>query len=191
MLLLAGGNSQRMGQDKLLLKKEGISLLRRTWEIAQTLTPDVWVVTSRRDRYQIELPKAAKWIAEPPPAPNESPAGPLVAFSQALAQVNTDWVLLLACDLPNLQSNVLHRWTAELAQIPDNAIAYVPRHGDDWEPLCGFYRSSCLSSLKSYQASGQRSFQTWLDQQTVIPVLAVSPDMLANCNTPEDRNTLL
>ncbi|MEO1295603.1 MAG: NTP transferase domain-containing protein, partial [Cyanobacteria bacterium J06636_16] len=99
VLILAGGMSRRMGQDKALLELEGISLLRRTWNIAHTLTDAVWVVTSRPEQYQSLLPPNAQWIRETPPASDTVPPGPLVAFTQALTQIKTDWILLLACDL--------------------------------------------------------------------------------------------
>ena len=66
-LILAGGRSQRMGRDKALLEIGGVPLLRRTWEVARSLTPEVKIVTPRRDRYQPYLPIDAQWIEESPP----------------------------------------------------------------------------------------------------------------------------
>ncbi|NER84147.1 MAG: NTP transferase domain-containing protein, partial [Leptolyngbya sp. SIO1D8] len=105
VLILAGGKSQRMGQDKALLELGGIPLLLRTWEIAQTLTPAVWVVTSQRDLYQSVLPDNAQWILEIPPAPDRVLPGPLVAFTNALTYIEATWILLLACDMPALQAD--------------------------------------------------------------------------------------
>lgn len=180
-----------MGQDKALLEKEGVSLLRCTWDIARTVTSDVWVVTSRLACYRTLLPKTAQWFVEPLPEPEQEPAGPLMAFTRSLEHVEAEWVLLLACDLPNLQSDVLQSWSRELSSLPGDAIAYLPQSNHGWEPLCGFYRSSCLASLKNYQASGARSFQKWLNQQSVISILSVPAGMLKNCNTPEDWATVV
>ena len=190
-LILAGGVSQRMGQDKALLVHNGVPLLRHTWDVAQTLTADVRIVTPQRDHYQLVLPSTAQWLIEPSPPPGEPTAGPLIAFVRALETVETEWTLLLACDLPNLQSDVLRQWQRLLPQLPSTAIAYVPRSSQGWEPLCGFYRSACLPSLQQYLTTGRRSFQGWLDQsselpQSVMPIADVPVDMLANCNTPQD-----
>lgn len=190
-MILAGGQSRRMGQDKALLEQAGTPLLRRTWDIAHAVADEVWVVTPRRDRYAPLLPPTTHWIAESLPAPEALPAGPLVAFAQALPQVEADWVLLLACDLPNLQAAVLHQWRAALPTVPAVAIAYLPQMPQGWEPLCGFYRSNCLSSLQAYLKTGQRSFQNWLAQQRVVPIPLVPPSLLANCNTPADRDRLI
>lgn len=182
-LILAGGRSQRMGQDKALLEIDGTTLLRRTWEVAHQLTSKVGVVTPRRDRYRSLLPSETLWIDE------LVPDGPLMAFYQALStdQIQTaDWLLLLACDLPNLRTEPLQQWASTLSELPAEAIAYVPQREHNWEPLCGFYRSTCLSALSDYLKTGQRSFQAWLDQSQVVVVPHVPVGMLANCNTPAD-----
>jgi molybdopterin-guanine dinucleotide biosynthesis protein A len=189
-LILAGGLSQRMGQDKALLEKDGVPLIRRTWEVAHALTPDVWIVTPRRDRYSPLLPTSAQWIAEAPPLPDASPAGPLVAFAHALHHIEADWVLLLACDLPNLDADMLAQWRQDLARLPEGAIAYLPRTPEGWDPLCGFYRTACLPSLQDYVTTGKRSFQRWLDQASVVPIDDVPVKMLVNCNTPQDWGQL-
>ncbi|MEM9502962.1 MAG: molybdenum cofactor guanylyltransferase [Cyanobacteria bacterium P01_E01_bin.43] len=190
-LILAGGASQRMGQDKALLMHKGVSLLRHTWDMAQTVTADVRVVTPQRDRYRPLLPPTAQWVIEPSPPAGTPTTGPLIAFVRALETIETEWTLLLACDLPNLQGSVLQEWQQALPQLPPTAIAYLPRRPQGWEPLCGFYRSACLPSLQQYLTTGRRSFQGWLDQpsggsQSVRPIADVPVDMLANCNTPQD-----
>ena len=192
VLILVGGLSQRMGQDKALLEKDGVSLLQRTWDIAQVLTPNVWIVTSRRDRYQPLLPVTAQWLEETPPPLGQLPSGPLIAFLRALEQITAEWIMLLACDLPNLRVDVLTEWCTDLVTLPQSVIAYLPRTEEGWEPLCGFYRSSCLPSLQTYAATGQRSFQGWLDQAgaLAIPSVAVPAEMLINCNTPADWERL-
>lgn len=189
-LILAGGRSQRMGQDKALLTVDGVPLLRKTWEVAHSLTAEVGIVTPRRDRYQAYLPATVQWFDEPEPPANASPAGPLVAFHQALPAIHTDWVLLLACDLPNLQADPLQHWAQALSDLPPEAIAYVPKTAQGWEPLCGFYRRTCLPILQDYLETGRRSFQAWLDQSPVVVISNVPVGLLANCNTPQDWHRL-
>ncbi len=186
-VILAGGQSERMGQDKSLLELDGVSLLRRTWDVVHPLTMEIWLVTPRRDLYQSLLPTNVQWVDE------SAPAGPLLGFGHALESASltsADWILLLACDLPNLQTEPLRRWSQQLAQLPEAAIAYVPKTHQGWEPLCGFYRGTCLSSLQAYLTTGQRSFQAWLNQSTVVPITDVPVGLLANCNTREDWQRL-
>lgn len=179
-IVLAGGQSSRMGQDKALLPIQGVPLLQLVYEIAIALCDQVYVVTPWPERYQNLLP-ACRFIQEVPPA-----HGPLVGFAQGLAQVETDWVLLLACDLPRLQVEVLQDWAGGLDSVKNEVIALLTHHPKGWNPLCGFYRRSCLPALTDFINQGGRSFQHWLGQHPVQALPLPDAQMLFNCNTPAD-----
>ncbi|MBF2026924.1 MAG: molybdenum cofactor guanylyltransferase [Oscillatoriales cyanobacterium C42_A2020_001] len=196
-IVLAGGQSSRMGQDKAHILIQGIPLLRRTCEVALQCSSQVFVVTSRVEGYRSLLPDRCQLIQERFVSNESSPHGPLVGFSQGLLLVQTVWVLLLACDLPYLQADILQRW---MAQIDDKeeVSAWLPQTEHGWEPLCGFYQTACLQSLLLFIQQGGRSFQSWLAGE-VVRAIAFSSDpvqqqqerrMLFNCNTPEDLATL-
>jgi molybdenum cofactor guanylyltransferase len=197
-IILAGGRSSRMGRDKALLPVEGQPLLQRTCEVAIACTDAVYVVTSRGDRYRPLLSPAVHLLAEPAA---DIPPGPLVALGYALGKICTeaaiapDWVLALACDLPNLSAAVLSNWRQGLADLAPEVVAYLPQQGDRWEPLCGFYRAAAGDAMRQYGGSeGQssttspkgRSLQAWLRQQSVIAIPSVENRLLVNLNTPAD-----
>ena len=213
-IVLAGGKSRRMGQDKALLTIAGMPSLRRVCDVALACTPQVKIVTPVPHRYRAIVPPACQFIVEqhlttfgtapdspataPTPEPtltwdNWQPHGPLVGFAQGFRQVTTDWVLLLACDLPCLQHKPLQAWCAHLPQVPTTAIAALVtmtattvKDQPGWEPLCGFYRREALDCLQTFIQAGGRSFQGWLATQTVYPLPPGNPDMLLNCNTLAD-----
>ncbi|MGB7086707.1 MAG: molybdenum cofactor guanylyltransferase [Phormidesmis sp.] len=180
-IVLAGGLSRRMGQDKaLLLTPRAQPLLTQTIQIAQHLSSDIRVVTPWPERYQAVVPDGTQLIKEMPSETSQGPLtqGPLSGFAQGWAQGRTEWCLLLACDLPCLKSECLVEWwewlQCQLAVSDRPPIAsLVPRVKDSgssslstaakrWEPLCGFYHRGCLPGLHRYLASGGRSFQSWL-----------------------------
>ncbi|NEQ24815.1 MAG: NTP transferase domain-containing protein, partial [Microcoleus sp. SIO2G3] len=103
----------------------------------------------------------------------------------------TDWVLLLACDLPLLQVQVLQDWATELEKTAPEAIALLPRQSQRWEPLCGFYRCQCLPLLTQFINEGGRSFQRWLAQHPVQELPVSDTQVLFNCNTPGDLERLI
>lgn len=184
-----------MGRDKALISLQGVPLLRRVCEVALNCATEVYVVTPWPERYQNILPNGCRVIQEvllsEETENRELPSkhlshGPLVGFAQGLAQVNTDWVLLLACDLPQLQVKVLQDWAKELEKTPQEAIALLPRDSKGWEPLCGFYRRQCLSFLTDYINAGGRSFQRWLSQHPVQELPVSDAQVFFNCNTPAD-----
>jgi len=190
-IVLAGGQSSRMGRDKAMIMLQGIPLLRQVCNVALDCASQVYVVTPWSERYQDILPEGCRVIREVPLPGEASSHGPLVGFAQGLAQVETDWVLLLACDLPQLQVEVLQDWATELEKTAPDAIALLPRQSHRWEPLCGFYRCQCLPLLTQFINEGGRSFQRWLAQHPVKELPVSDTQVLFNCNTPADLERLI
>lgn len=189
-IVLAGGQSRRMGQDKALLLISGVPLLRQVCEVALQCTPLVYVITFRPEVYRAIVPLSCHLLQERPSTGVTEPHGPLLGFAQALESIQTEWVLLLACDLPRLSHETLQQWAKELENT-DDVIALLPRSHKGWEPLCGFYRTRCLVSLKAAIAQGERSFQHWLSQEAVKELPLDNTQMLFNCNTPEDLESIV
>jgi molybdopterin-guanine dinucleotide biosynthesis protein A len=190
-IALAGGNSIRMGRDKALIPVQGVPLLRRICLVALECTPIVYVVTSRVHQYEKILPPECQVIQERLLPGEIELQGPLVGFAQGLENVQTEWVLLLACDLPNLRLEILQDWIMELDNQPDLVDALLPQGEKGWEPLCGFYRVSNLAHLTTFIQQGGRSFQRWLQQRSVKALPLSSSNMLFNCNTPADLTHVL
>lgn len=183
---MAGGQSRRMGRDKALLPISrsaqqplpgSTTLLQQTCAVARSCTDRVFVLSAK----PYDLPLGCQWIAEDPPY-----QGPLKAFAGCLNQIDSEWILLLACDLPYLDDQVLQRWVGELEQVAADSIAYLAPHAKGWECLCGFYRRQCHQSLQSFLLNGGSSFQSWLLGQKVQAILAAEPKMLINWNSPMD-----
>ncbi len=181
-LILAGGRSSRMGQDKALLPWDGIPLLVRVCNVAAACCDRVYAMTPWPERYRsLPLP-ACTWLLDP------LAAGPLVALSQGLGAIAAEWVWLLACDMPLLDAELVRGWLAMLAAVPSECLAVVPQRDRQWEPLCGFYRTASKASLDAFLARGGRSFQGWLPELGAIAISldAYAASTLWNCNTPED-----
>ncbi|MEZ2238836.1 molybdenum cofactor guanylyltransferase [Microcoleus sp.] len=187
VILLAGGQSSRMGRDKALLEIDGKCLLERAWEVAANLTSEVYVLAAWPDRYRSTLNKKCQFLVEYNPG-----SGPLRALSQGLTQITSEWILLLACDLPLLDAEIIQHWAHHLAAVGPSTLAVVPYQNSRWEPLCGFYRQQSLSSLQIFIEKGGRSFQVWLNQIAVVPLPIGEREarMLSNCNTLEEFEKL-
>jgi molybdopterin-guanine dinucleotide biosynthesis protein A len=189
-IILAGGQSNRMGQDKSLIKIHGQPLLTRICTLAEECASQVYVITPWIERYESILPNRCLFIREVLPPHQTKPHGPLLAFLQALSKLETEWVFLLACDLPNLNLAEVELWMSYLPQTPEAALALLPRNPKGWEPLCGFYRRRCVNSLNEFVRNCGQSFQGWLSQVQVMELPVGDPQVLFNCNTPEDLERL-
>ena len=175
-----------MGRDKAMIEIAGVPLIRRIHDVCADLA-DIYVVTPWPAKYRQLLPPTCHFILES--APHQ---GPLVGFSQGLAEITATWVLLLACDLPNLSTAAIQSWIDRLPTIDSQSMAYLPRHeSKGWEPLCGFYRQNCYDSAIAYIDQGGRSFQDWLKLNLVTELVITDQQCLANCNTPADLAAII
>jgi molybdopterin-guanine dinucleotide biosynthesis protein A len=190
-IALAGGRSSRMGQDKALILVDGEPMLRIVCLAAAQVTDRGYVVVREAEQYQRAI--ATNFTTNFTFVIDHCLDGALVGFSLGIQAITppVDWILLLACDLPNLQGDILQAWAHDLAALPEDAIAYLPRSldGKNWEPLCGFYRWQAQISLNQFIEQGGRSFQKWLSNHQVIEIASVPSRMLLNCNKPEDLPT--
>lgn len=180
-----------MGRDKALVPWQGVPLIRRVGTAAASCASAVYVLTPWPERYRAVVAPDCSFLDESHPG-----QGPLVALADGLGQIPpVEWVLLLACDLPQLQPTILQGWRDRLSLLPDRILAAVPqrlppgrRSHRRWEPLCGFYRPTIQPQLEDFIQRGGRSFQNFLTAVEVraLPVGEREAQMLRNCNSPDD-----
>ncbi len=200
-IVLAGGMSRRMGQDKASIKISGVPLLTKICTLGLAVSHSVHVVAGADRDYSEILPNGCESVID------RVLDGPLVALVNVMEllapqppnlgeQENGDdgWVLVLACDLPNLSVATVQAWVGQLENLPGETIAYLPKSENGWEPLCGFYRMRAIESFQIFVKSGGRSFQRWLSQPSVLPWVHelewADRSVFLNCNTPEDLEAL-
>jgi molybdopterin-guanine dinucleotide biosynthesis protein A len=152
-LILAGGDSSRMGQDKAGLLLDGTSLLQRATLSMQQVFPKV-IVSVRQPRAEVALPQVCD--AEPD-------GGPLAGLVAGLAQVESSWMFALACDMPFIQPAVIER----MAELRGEHQAEVPLIGGHPQPLFAFYAKAALDIMREMQAAGEKRVRAVLQRLDV------------------------
>ncbi|MEP6810225.1 MAG: molybdenum cofactor guanylyltransferase, partial [Chthoniobacterales bacterium] len=96
-LLLAGGQSQRMGRDKAWLEIAGEPLWRRQLTLLESLAPE---------RIFIAAPVHPEWLCPRCEfvADARSGAGPLAGLVAGLRACTSQFLLALAVDLPSMSA---------------------------------------------------------------------------------------
>jgi molybdenum cofactor guanylyltransferase len=192
-IVLAGGMSRRMGQDKARIEIAGVPLLTHICCVALSVSDQVCVVAGANRDYTGIVPDASEGVVDY--VIDRILEGPLVALQQVFvlqpqSECEQEWILVLACDLPNLSETVVKAWVSRLDGLPDGTIAYLPKSEKGWEPLCGFYHRRAIALLHQFVESGGRSFQRWLAQDLILPFVQElewqDQHVFFNCNTPED-----
>ena len=91
--VLAGGKSSRMGRDKARLEIGGVSLMSRAVGLLQSVTGNSVIISSS----PLHELSGSRIVADDFPD-----WGPLGGIATALRISETDWSLVIACDLPYL-----------------------------------------------------------------------------------------
>jgi molybdopterin-guanine dinucleotide biosynthesis protein A len=127
-VLLAGGESRRMGQDKATLIFHGKPLWQIQLDLLCKLEPEEMFVSARSD--PAWRPSGVQFVSDEPPS-----RGPLSGLSATLPQIRTDHLLALAVDMPLMSENYLRL----LCERIEPGRGVLPIIGDRAEPLGAIY----------------------------------------------------
>lgn len=183
-VILAGGSSSRMGQDKALLPFQGEPLVKRVVGRGKTVTEHILVITNRPDDYRFLLVPLATDVI--------NCKGPLVGLYTALYSLTSRFVILVGCDMPFINPSLLSFQLHILEQ--EDCDVVIPRHDDILEPLHAVYRrETCLDPVRVALDEGKRSLIGWHNRVRVREIsgstlLSIDPELRAfvNLNSPQD-----
>jgi molybdopterin-guanine dinucleotide biosynthesis protein A len=180
-VILAGGQSRRMGQNKALMTVGSMRLIDRVVETIQHVCPELLMVTNTPDVYaDLRLPMVGDvW-------PDK---GSLGGIYSALYHASTPYCLVVACDMPFLQTSVLQYL---VSQIETYDVVMPNVHGEQ-QPLHAIYSRACLQPIAQRLEANRLRIVGFLPDVRVRTVTAdelqpLDPDLRAfqNLNTPED-----
>ena len=173
--VLAGGASKRMGQPKALLPYRGTTLVEHVARTVREATDSVALIGDPELLGHCGLPVF----------PDDLPGyGPASGIYTALRVTNTDWNLVVACDMPGVTAGVSRELVrcAETAQ--QNCVAASGGDGQP-EPLCAVYHRRCLAALARAIRDKRLRMRDLLKEigAVLVPVDAAA---VANVNTPAE-----
>jgi len=184
-IVLAGGQSRRMGRDKALIDYQGRPIIAHVVDTLRALSDDIAVVSNQSDLYG---PFGARIVPD-----YEPPCGPLGGIAVGLQTARHPLAVVVACDMPFLNVTLL-RWLIDLAEGYD---AVVPQTGDEFEPLHAVYRRECYSPIVQRLERGERRVISFFADVRLRPVpetewrvLDPAGRSLVNLNTPDDLDLL-
>ena len=178
-LVLSGGKSKRMGQDKALLERSGKSQLAFIVDLLGTHVDRVFVST-RED--QKDEPERASYDLV---VDHYDDMGPLAGILSAMDDhPDADW-LVVACDLPNISdSTIKHLLDNRSSAHPFSA--YLSSHDGLPEPLCAIYLAGSATLIRSFADDGMRCPRKILIRSDTHLLEQLDPASLDNVNTPKD-----
>jgi molybdenum cofactor guanylyltransferase len=185
-IILAGGQSRRMGRDKALIDFQGQPIIIHVINTLRALTNDIVIVSNRSELYE---PLGARVVADYDP-----PCGPLGGIAAGLKAVDSELAIVVACDMPFLNVALL-RWLIDQAACYD---AVVPQTGAEYEPLHAIYRRTCHNPIVRRIAQGDRRVISFFAdvrlraiEEAAWRVIDPTGRSLVNLNTPGDLSAWL
>jgi len=136
-LILAGGKSKRMKENKALIKLGAKPLLLHVTERIRGLTQETVVVIGKNDNladYKSFLPSSVTILKD-----TVTGMGPLAGILTGMQKMRSEYAVILPCDSPFIKKEVL-TYLFKMAQGADAAIPRWPN--GNIEPLHAVYRVS-------------------------------------------------
>ena len=182
-VIMAGGDSQRMGRDKASLVLGEQTLMQRVAEIMQVVFPQV-VVSVRTPRADVALPQVCDAFSD---------VGPLAGLCAGLdyaSQNGVPWIFAVATDMPFVRPALIE----QLANYRSGVDAVVPLVDGHPQPLAAFYSIDALPAVRALATGeGKRSLRAALERLQVAYVhaadlITADPglDSFVDLDTPED-----
>jgi molybdopterin-guanine dinucleotide biosynthesis protein A len=181
-VLLAGGESKRMGKDKAMLGAPDPKFLLWQWQLRtlEQLQPEE-IFWSGRER--LGLPKTIRIVLD-----TVEKAGPLAGISACLNLLRTDLLLVLAVDLPQMNAAYLKSLMAQCT----STSGVVTQRGDCFEPLAAIYPKSLAALAQQHLHQGRYALQDFVREAVkqnlvgALPLKECDAPLFKNLNSPAD-----
>lgn len=181
--LLAGGKSRRMGFDKQLFHVVRNQLFAGVLQTLTDLFEDVMVVT--------EYPKMYCDLGMRPVLDIIPGLGPLSGIHAALREAKSEYVYIIACDMPKIDPRYITYLMQRITAFP--FAACVTKKGDWLEPFHAFYGKQALPIIETDLYAGKSSVYYLLQKINTLYIKEsqarrFTPDwsLFLNLNTPRD-----
>ena len=180
--ILIGGRSRRFGSDKAFFEFEGEALAARLARVARMAHPGApvrFLAASEGQFGEKTTELGAPTVFDVKPG-----LGAWSGVHAALFHSQSEWTLILACDLPFITADLLQR----LYELRRDNDAVVTRQADGrLQPLCAIYRTNkALSFVEEVLRHQDLPPLTSIFQGVDSAFVDVGGDLLRNVNTPAD-----
>ena len=181
-MILAGGQSLRMGREKLSLEVGGLSLIEHVRNALSAPCQEVLVVGGE----PVGLAEV-RYVSDE----RAGRQGPLAGIEAGLAASKYDHVFVAAGDMPFLSQRLVGYLLERLGR--GGVTAVIPRHGRRSHPLCGAYARALLPRVSAALDGGARAVREFLEGTRGVEYVGEElrrfgePELLLmNVNSPGD-----
>jgi molybdopterin-guanine dinucleotide biosynthesis protein A len=180
-MILAGGKSVRMGQDKAFIEVNGVPIILRVFAVLDRLFRETIIVANVKEPYaELHIPVYTDLLPD---------QGALGGLYTGLVYSAFQYSFCVACDMPFLNRAVIE-YLLSKAEFYD---AVGPRTSDGFQPLHAIYSKSCLSPIRHFLDQKKTKIMDFYPEIRLGIVdekefLSLDPEKrsFTNVNTPEE-----
>lgn len=177
-IVLAGGASRRMGQDKASLALHGRPQLEWARELLARHCDQVYV-SIRAGQQDDPVRRGQPFIVD-----THDGAGPIAGIAAAQAAHPDHGWLVLACDLPFVDDACIETLARHRDGRP--VVAFASAHDGLPEPLCAIYEPASREGVLAAIASGRNCPRKFILGTGVALLQQPDSAALENVNTPDE-----
>jgi molybdenum cofactor guanylyltransferase len=175
LLVLAGGQSRRMGRPKPWIEVGSSILVRYVVERLAPAFSELMVSFAEPEQMEQLVPYRVVFDRKPN-------AGPLAGLEAGLLAAHNQVLFAVACDMPYVE-----RSTAEIAVAAARRCdAAIPRHDGLFEPVCGAYSKTALHAITNALDAGNYVAHDVVADLDVTWLEGLEPAQFESLNTPSD-----
>jgi molybdenum cofactor guanylyltransferase len=180
-IILAGGRSARMGENKAFIEIEGVPIITRVHRILSRLFQEVIIVANEEELFRhFDATVYRDLVPE---------RGALGGLYTGLFYSSFPYSFCVGCDMPFLKESVI----THLMKHALYEDAIVPRTKDGLQPLHAIYSKNCLEPIRRTMEQGKYKITDFFPRVKVRIIeedefspLDPSQDSFININTPEE-----
>ena len=176
IVILAGGKSSRIGQDKGLISVNGKPMVQHLIDIAKVLKLNTIIIANNSDYESFNIPVYEDDYKE---------IGPLGGIHAGFKNTQTSKIFVLSCDTPFITAGLI-KYIIEASNLYDITI---PRHGSKTHPLIGIYTRDTVKPLLNTISHKKLKVMTLIDNlnSSIVDVTELfSSEIFENINTQKD-----
>lgn len=174
-VILAGGTSQRMGQDKAFIELDGQTFIERILAVTKGFVKDQIIIANTEKYQSLNVKTYSDLIKN---------CGPVGGIYTAMQVVETPYLLVLSCDIPLLSSSILEHLIN--GSIP--CAANVLTSNGRYQPLTAIYHKDTMPVFKEALEEQRLKLRSLLPRMDLNTIVCPKNLLLSleNINTPDD-----
>jgi molybdopterin-guanine dinucleotide biosynthesis protein A len=184
-VILSGGQSLRMGENKAFIAIDGIPIIKRIHNVFKKLFQEILIITNEKELFSLFDARIYSDLI-----PNR---GALAGLYTGLFFSSFSHSFCVACDMPFLKESVIEF----LIHNMNDFDVIVPKTTDGLQPLHAIYSKNCLPAIKKVIDQGGKKIIDFYPLLNIKMVegqefyhLDPKMESFININTPEELRLL-